>query len=82
MKNYIESNNRLYSFINPLREIQPNAKFIHVVRDGREVVRSDMSRNFCTDMYKRYRIAASYFPNDPYYNSLDQMDRFEKICWW
>jgi len=80
--NYIESNNRLYSFIEPLRELYKGAKFIHVVRDGRDVVRSGVSRNFYTTKDKAYRIRANHFPDDPYYDKWRDMDQFQKVCWW
>lgn len=82
IKKYIESNNRLYSFIPVIRELYPESKFIHVVRDGRDVVRSGMSRHFYTKQDKTYRISADLIPDDPYFEKWNNMDQFEKICWW
>lgn len=82
VQNYIESNNRLYSFIDQLRELYNEVKFIHVVRDGRDVVRSGLSRKFYTKHDTAYRIRADYFPDDPFYERWEYLDQFEKVCWW
>ncbi len=58
----------------------PNAKYFHLVRDGREVVRSIMSREILdvTDP-----LGHLTFPpkSDPYRSEWNGMSRFEKICW-
>lgn len=79
---FIESNNRYYSLIPILRDLFPNSKFIHVVRDGRDVVRSGMSRNFYTSTDKAYRISASHLTNDLFHSTWYKLNQFEKVCWW
>lgn len=81
-KIYIESNNRLFSLIPVLRTIFKDCKIIHVVRDGRDVVRSGMSRSWYAPDDLFPRIKASDFPEDPYFGEWGMMSRFEKICWW
>lgn len=79
--NYIESNNRLFSLIKPLRKIYPEAKIIHIVRDGRDYVRSGMGRDWYTSTDKRPRLKAKFLPEDSFFDKWEKMSRFEKICW-
>ena len=78
---YIESNNRLFSLIEPLTDVFENFKIIHIVRDGRDYVRSGMSRDWYTPNDDELRLKSSMFPDDPYFNVWNKMNRFEKICW-
>lgn len=83
-KTYIESNNRLFSLMNPLINIFDSPKIIHIVRDGRDYVRSGMSRHYGGYYSERDinpRLQANYFPDDPYYDEWKKMSQFEKICW-
>ena len=81
---YIESNNRLYSLIPVIKEIFEDYRIIHIVRDGREVVRSGMNRKYYTnnDVFFKKRIMALDFKNDEYYSQWNEMSSFEKTCWW
>lgn len=79
--NYIESNNRLFSLIKPLTDVYENLEIIHIVRDGRDYVRSGMSRDWYTPNDNELRLKSSMFSDDPYFNIWDKMSRFEKICW-
>ena len=86
LEKYVESNNRFFSLLEPLDKIfNGNLKVIHIIRDGRDYVRSGMSRNWYNDKdefaKKDLRLKATYFPEDNYYNQWHQMSRFEKICW-
>lgn len=83
---YIEANNRFFSLIPVLRKVFPKAKIIHIVRDGRDYVRSVMNRNYYTPQDKIYykkdlRLQAIDFPEDLYNNKWKNMSRFEKCCW-
>jgi hypothetical protein len=78
---YLESNNRLFSLLKPLRRVFPNAPIIRVVRDGRDYVRSGLGRKWYTDKDRFPRLTAEMFPDDPYYHRWDKMSRFEKIAW-
>nr|WP_293078162.1 sulfotransferase [Okeania sp. SIO3B5] len=81
-KIYIESNNRLFSFLKPLREVFPDAKIVHIVRDGRDYVRSGMSGKWYEkDDKTTLRLRADMFHDDPYANKWQQMSSFEKIAW-
>ena len=77
---YGEANSNLRYHRQALMESFPNAKLLHVVRDGRDVVRSIMARKHYTGS------AASHHElkprdDDPLLAHWDQMRRFEKICW-
>ncbi len=78
---YIESNNRLFSLLKPLRKSFSGVRIIHIVRDGRDYVRSGMSRRWYKKKDRTPRLKAIMFPADPYYKSWNEMSRFEKITW-
>lgn len=78
---YIESNNRLFSLLKPLRTVFPDARIVHIVRDGRDYVKSGMARRWYTKRDYKKREHAHMFPGDPYLSEWDTMTRFEKICW-
>ena len=60
-----------------------NTKFFHLVRDGRDVVRSIMSRkSFADDGYKGAYTGITPKNGDPYKNKWIKMSKFEKICWY
>ncbi len=79
---YIESNNRLFSLIPVLVDIFPKCRIVHIIRDGRDIVRSGMSRFWYREDDLFPRLKATDFPGDPYCDGWDELDRFEKICWW
>ncbi|MBI2966768.1 MAG: hypothetical protein HYY40_03010 [Bacteroidetes bacterium] len=75
---YGEVNPALKYFAPLFREFIPTVKIIHVIRDGRDVVRSVFSRDPFTEKDKR-----NYLPPQECIDPLqwNYMDRFEKICW-
>ncbi len=86
VKIYIESNNRYFSLIPVLWKIFPDAKIVHIIRDGRDYVRSVMNRDHYTvkdGIYykKKLRLQAIDFPDDFYYDKWNKMSQFEKCCW-
>ena len=62
-------------------DIFNNFKIVHIIRDGRDYLRSGMGRIWYTKEDDDPRMKATYFPNDPYYDKWNEMSRFEKICW-
>ncbi len=90
--NYIESNLELSFLIPVLKDYFKNFKVIHVVRNPKDVVRSYYSREaygkwvgwvpFMSDKDPRDRLNAGIFPEDPYSSQWQNIDRFEKICWY
>jgi len=59
----------------------PGATLIHLVRDGRDVVRSTMSRRTMT---LKDPVSARIHPvtSDPWYVRWGELDRFARICWY
>ncbi len=78
---YGEINSILRRHVYALRQAFPHAVFLHLVRDGRDVVRSMMAR-------------ATMTPEDPNTSTIrphsddlwscewPQMDRFSRLCWY
>jgi len=82
---YVESNPRLFSLIKPLKEVFIEPYIIHIVRDGRDFVRSAMSRPYGAFYSKgdtKPRLKANDFPDDDYYDKWNDLSVFEKICWY
>lgn len=90
-KIYIESNSKV-SFLLPLLKRQfSDYKVIHIVRDGRDVVRSKYSRKtsgkYVKDVYlfsdkdPKDRLNAGDFKDDPFRSRWAKLDRFSRICW-
>ena len=78
---YGEVNSALRRHCRALKKAFPNAKFLHLIRDGRDVVRSMMSRKTMTEGDPNTRLI---FPpeGDPWRGLWSRMSRFEKICWY
>lgn len=90
---YVESNNNLVPMIPVLRRAFPTLKIVHVVRDGREVVRSLLSKPilskaggmdavFMTDKDVRHRLSPADVHDAEYKGRWAQMDRFDRSCWY
>ena len=78
--NYIESNGYIRLHIPFMRKFFPNAHFLHLVRNPKDVIRSHMNRNVLLDPHPIY--PSSWGP--PHGISSEnwrEMDRFEKLCW-
>jgi hypothetical protein len=79
---------KIYGEVNPMirlhckafREVFPQAKLFHMVRDPRDVVRSIMSRE---NQGKKdpMKTLIKPAPTDPYYDRWPEMSRFERVCW-
>lgn len=57
-----------------------NPIFIHLIRDGKEFVRSAYTRNVYTS--KEIQIPIVPKDNDPYSEKWNNMTRFQKLCWY
>ena len=89
--NYVESNPNILALIPVLKNMFQKCRVVHIVRDGKEVVRSLYSRDvygkwsgtvpFFSDRDPRERLNAQFFPDDPYHAKWETMSRFERICW-
>lgn len=70
-----EANVYLEPFLTELRELAPTALFVHLHRDGRDIVRSILNRGWYDN------------PDDHKHRALpiegwDQLSRFERACWY
>lgn len=79
-KYYIESNNRLFSLVPYLKIAFPKAKFIYITRNGANIVRSGVSRDFFTEDERYPKIYPK--KENPYYQDWKNFSSFEKTCWW
>ncbi len=91
---YVESNNNMAYLLPQILNVWPQAKFVHIVRDGRDFVRSSYSKMvvsrstnqldalFMTDDDKRRRLQACDLPGDPYCDRWVEMSRFERLSWY
>ena len=78
---YGEVNSVLRRHSRAIKNELPHAKLIHLIRDGRNVVRSMMSRWTMTNEDPNTRII---FPtsDDPWKQKWPEMSRFQKLCWY
>jgi len=77
---YGETNSALRRHLVPLKEAIPTATLIHLVRDGRDVVRSVYSRGSYAESHPLYR---DYMPPYAPFDQLEwlQLTEFERTCW-
>lgn len=77
---YGEVNSNLRFHAEALKQCIPGVRLMHLVRDGRDVVRSIMNRQHFTGKGGHYH---EFGPceDDALYGSWDSMERFEKVCW-
>ncbi len=78
---YGEVNSILRRHAPAIKTIIPSVKLIHLIRDGRDVVRSMMSRRTFTI---KDPITSSIHPKEdsPWFERWKIMSRFEKLCWY
>lgn len=82
---YGEVNSHLRYHTAALQDIFPQASFVHLVRDGRDVVRSLIPRGHYRDEYRNVQGRGHLFlrPNEgeQFADMWDAWGRFEKCCW-
>ena len=79
---YCEANSYLRYHTDALTTYLPNTTIIHVVRDGRLVVRSMMNRGVFKSESKGHSNVISPKIGEKYYKKWKNMDRFQKTCWY
>ena len=80
-KTYGEVNSYLRYHVDAIQQYwQPT--ILHLVRDGRDVVRSMMNRKTYTYMDRKHSGQIVPQPDDPWYSQWPTFDRFSKICWY
>ena len=77
---YGEVNSALRYHAKAIKVAMPRARLLHLVRDGREVVRSVMERRHYTPETTGHHDLRP-LPSDPLYERWDTLSRFEKVCW-
>ncbi len=78
---YGEVNSLLRRHARDLQEVFPQAHFVHLIRDGRDVVRSMLTRRTLTPQDpKTARLTPPF--GDPYLEQWPTMSRFERLCWY
>lgn len=78
---YGEVNGVLRRHCLALKKEFPNAKFIHLIRDGRDVVRSMISRKTMTVEDPNTKHISPRL-EDVWFDKWSEMSRFEKLCWY
>lgn len=78
---YGEVNGGLRRHVKALSEQIPHARIVHVVRDGRDVVRSVVSRPVFTDNHPIYKENFVLPTGEMSPDQFKKLSRFEKICW-
>jgi hypothetical protein len=77
---YGEVNSTIRCHANAIKNTFPNAVLIHLVRDGRDVVRSTAGRRTMT-IKNPFSLSIHPNSNDPWKDRWHDMDRFARICW-
>lgn len=78
---YLEANNRLFALAPALQLAWPGVTIIHVVRDGRAVVRSGLARGWYGPDDRFPRLAATDFADDPWREAWAGWGALEKNAW-
>jgi len=78
---YGETNSNLRCHANAIQKAFPGAPILHLVRDGREIVRSHMSRRTMT-IRNPFSMNIHPMESDPWKSKWAKMDRFSRICWY
>lgn len=78
---YGEVNSYLRYHVDAFQDIW-DPVILHLVRDGRMVVRSIMNRKSFTADDKKHTGNLYPLPDDPYFEKWDKMDRFARVCWY
>ncbi|MFW9867188.1 MAG: sulfotransferase [Candidatus Thorarchaeota archaeon] len=78
---YGEVNSVMRRHCNAIREVFPKVKILHLIRDGRDVVRSMMARKTMTSEDQNTNNIRPTKEN-PWYDKWVNMNRFEKLCWY
>jgi len=77
---YGEVNSALRFHIKALKELVPEFRLIHLVRDGRDVVRSVLTRRNGSRRLKQYNQLKPPII-DEHTARWDKLTEFEKVCW-
>jgi hypothetical protein len=87
---YIESNPNLVYILSDIDVVFPESKFVYIVRDPADTVRSMFSKSpdnsgvalFYAATDKRRRLTAKDLEDDPWHSQWHTFNRFQRICWY
>jgi hypothetical protein len=77
---YGETNSLLRCHAEALAVTFPQSTILHIVRDGRDVVRSQVSRGTLT-LHNPFSMSMHPTNSDPWKEKWPGMDRFARLCW-
>lgn len=77
---YVENSWFISTFVKELSEVFPDCIIVHLVRDGRDFVRSGMSRKWFTGN-KKFLNSESAWTRDHWTPPAIHKDRLSKVCW-
>lgn len=80
-KYYGEVNGTIRYQARAIQHLFPRSVIFHLVRDGRDYVRSVMGMPEFYNDGSKGAFALEPLPGDPYYDAWNGMSRFEKVCW-
>lgn len=78
---YVEANYFLYPLVEILGVLIEDVRFVHLVRDGRDVVRSAYERQWYRPGDRYNRLTPGDLESDPFADEWEDMDRFERLAW-
>lgn len=80
-RDYVEANNNVFSAIPLIRRCFPGAVVVHIVRDGREVVRSYVNAKKRYAHQTETNLSPEHFPGDPYMELWPRMNALQRTAW-
>ena len=78
---YGEVNGTLRCHVKAIQKSFPKVTLLHLVRDGRDVVRSNVGRRTMT-IRNPFSMSMHPIASDPWSKKWSKMDRFARICWY
>jgi len=81
---YVENSWFMSALAEEFVELYPECKIVHLIRDGRDFVRSGVNRPWFNEnhpLWKRWQSAIGRWNRDKWNPPSDCKTAFEKICW-
>jgi len=77
---YGEVNSTIRCHADAIKKAFPGVTLVHLVRDGRDVIRSTFGRRTMT-LRNPFSLSIHPMDSDPWKSRWPKMDRFARICW-
>lgn len=80
---YVEKNHLIVPILNQVLAAYPDAMFLYVRRNSKDIIRSLYTRNVYSGLKNKYE-DGRLSPNkeDGYYTEWGKFGKFEKVCWY